>query len=85
MGLSETKETQTFPGRDAITIVQMHPHSPCLEQLSTVMILIVTVELEDTNRALPVSPLPSAQAKAWNFPANVLQVTWKPPPHTHGW
>lgn len=84
-GALRDKDTQTFSGRDAITTVQMHPHSPCLEQLSRVMILIVTVELEGINRALPVSPLPSAQAKAWNFPADFLQKTWEPPPHTHSW
>lgn len=66
-------EPQTVPGRDAITIVQMYPHSPCLKQLSRVMILIVTVGLEDINKALPVNPLPSAETKAWNFPADFLQ------------
>lgn len=76
------KETQTFPGRGAITTVQMHPHIPCHKQLSTFMILIATIELEDINKALPVSPLPSAQPKAGNFPADFLQVTWEPPAHS---
>lgn len=78
-------EPRTFPGRDAITIVQMHPHSPCLKQLSTVTILIVTIGLEDINKALPVNPSPSTEAKAWNFPGDFLQMTWEPPLHTNGW
>lgn len=67
------------------SIVQIHPHSPCLKQLSTVIIWIVTVGLEDINKDLPVNPLPPAQARFWNSPADFLQMTWEPPPHTHSW
>lgn len=59
------KKTHTLPGRDAITIGQMQPHSSCLEQLSTDTILFITVESENIERDTFVSPLPSpAQSDA---------------------
>lgn len=55
-------------GREEITIIPMHPHSPWLKQLSTGIISIATVGLEDINKALPVNPLPSAGARDLEFP-----------------
>jgi len=51
--------SHALPGRDAITVAQMRPHSSCLEQLRTGTVFFITVALEDTGKDTLVSPLPS--------------------------
>lgn len=56
-----------LPGRDAITIAEMHPHSSCLEQLNTDTILFITVESETIGRDTFLSPLPSPAQSDTSF------------------
>lgn len=75
MGLS--KNPKHFQAEKQLPLCK---HTLTVPASSSVMILIVTVGLVDINKALPVNPLPSAETKAWNFPADFLQ--W-PGSHHH--